>query len=331
MESLTVFLRVSDIKGWAANPVEFAAATAKGLAGGEVDLSYHNLAGKGRKLTGSFEWDWQWDMEKKGTLSLRVPYFLGVPFWCDLYLFDWKETWHTGLFREDDVTLLEYGGGLAWFHMFSLWLEGRLGVEYYQRTFNRTFADGDIFSGWTRWAVTTARLKNTYQLNAGLELFLDYNAYHPMSTFDFTHYGRSEAIGWLKKGLGHKLTATGRLIGGWSTHNIPLDRQFRFGTERVMRGHAEYRRLGTIEACATAELAWQVMRGIKLIPFIDTGSLWYHGRDMDFDDVEKDAGLGIEATWPVLGRCRFDYAHGIDGPASTNWNVHFTYDRDVVR
>ncbi len=122
------------------------------------------------------------------------------------------------------------------------------------------------------------------------------------------------AEGRAYKKVGSNQVLALRLIGGYSTGDIPYSELFSLGGANNLRGYEDDQFKGNKMYAATLEYRFPIVKKVQGVVFGDVGNAWgvdqmripwYH----DSNKVHWSAGVGLRVQTPI-GPIRLDYAHG---------------------
>ena len=80
-----------------------------------------------------------------------------------------------------------------------------------------------------------------------------------------------------------------------------------------LRGYANYRFRDRHALLFTAEYRWYVQEYVEMAVFYDAGQVAAHRRDLDFDNLKSDVGIGLRFHTPQTTVMRFEVARGTEG------------------
>jgi outer membrane protein assembly factor BamA len=100
-----------------------------------------------------------------------------------------------------------------------------------------------------------------------------------------------------------------RLMGGYSSGDVPLSEEFWLGGFDLLRGYDLFSIRGNSFVLGTAEARIPLGSGLQGVIFSDVGNAWLPGQSATVADLKIAAGLGLRFLSPI-GPIRLDAAYG---------------------
>ncbi|GAB4467625.1 MAG: hypothetical protein OHK0029_39650 [Armatimonadaceae bacterium] len=137
--------------------------------------------------------------------------------------------------------------------------------------------------------------------------FFGGNRLFTQSTLDLRGYFPLTPIPREEKNLPVVLAV--RLLGGYSTGDVPLSEQFFLGGFDFLRGYDLFSIYGSRSVLGVAEVRFPVGEALQAVAFTELGNAWQPGQQVSVRDLRGSIGAGLRFLSPI-GPIRLDAAYG---------------------
>ena len=100
-----------------------------------------------------------------------------------------------------------------------------------------------------------------------------------------------------------------RVLGGFSTGDVPLSEQYFLGGYELLRGYDLYSIRGTRMLLGTGEIRLPLGAATQAVAFVDGGNAWASGQRVSLSGLKFGGGAGLRFLSPI-GPIRLDAAYG---------------------